>query len=156
MFRSDTFSWIFPLMDMKCPSSSCLIIFGWKSILLDIRIATPVWKTFFPSFYSEIVLSLLLGCVSCMQQNARSSLHIQSVSLCLFIGKLSPPGSQQQLRDWRLGGEFEGFFIFFVFFVFFTNCSECSVPSNMDWDMESSWDQTNYGSAPAARTRWKG
>ena len=25
----------------------------------------------------------------------------------------------------------------------------------MDWDMESSWEQTNKQSDPAARTRWK-
>ena len=29
-------------------------------------------------------------CGSCMQQNAGSCLHMQSVSLCLFIGELSP------------------------------------------------------------------
>ena len=41
-------------------------------------------------FHSDIVMSLLLRCVSCMQQNAGSCLHIQSVSLCLFIGEFSP------------------------------------------------------------------
>ena len=98
MFRIETFSWwIFPLMNMKCPSSSCLITFGWKSILLDIRMATPAcflgpfaYKSFFLPFTLRQCLSMFLRCVSCMQQNAGSCLHIQSVSLCLFIGELSP------------------------------------------------------------------
>ena len=41
MFRIENFSWwIFPLMNMKCSSSSHLITFCWKSILLD-RLKTP-------------------------------------------------------------------------------------------------------------------
>ena len=32
------------------------------------------------------------------------------------------------------------------------NYSECSVSSRMDWDIVSSQEQTNYESAPAART----
>ena len=55
MFRTKTFSWwIFPLMNMKCPSLSCLITFGWKSILLDIKLVSPTcflepfsWKPFY-------------------------------------------------------------------------------------------------------------
>ena len=31
-----------------------------------------------------------MRCVSCMQPNVGSCLHIQSVSLCLFIGGLNP------------------------------------------------------------------
>jgi hypothetical protein len=54
MFRIDMSSWwIFNLVSMKCPSPSLLINFGSKSILLDIRMATPacflgpfVWKLF--------------------------------------------------------------------------------------------------------------
>ena len=34
------FFFFFPLMSMKCSSLSLLINFGWKSILLDIRMAT--------------------------------------------------------------------------------------------------------------------
>jgi hypothetical protein len=26
---------------------------------------------------------------------------------------------------------------------FLTNCSDCSASSRMDWDMKSSWEQTN-------------
>lgn len=55
VFRIEMYSWwICPLMSMKCTSLSLLISFGWKSILLDIRIPTPAcsmgpfaWKTFF-------------------------------------------------------------------------------------------------------------
>jgi hypothetical protein len=35
-------------------------------------------------------MSLLLRCISCMQQNAGSCFHIHSVSLCPFIEELSP------------------------------------------------------------------
>ena len=42
MFRIDIFSlWTFPVTIVKCPSLSLLIDFSLKSILLDIRIATP-------------------------------------------------------------------------------------------------------------------
>jgi hypothetical protein len=44
---------------------------------------------FFSSPYFEVV-SLSLMLVFCVQQNAGSCLCIKSVSLCLFIGKLSP------------------------------------------------------------------
>ena len=44
--------WIFHLVSMKCPFPSLLINFGWKSTLLDIKIAIPAcfldpfaWKT---------------------------------------------------------------------------------------------------------------
>ena len=49
-----------------------------------------VWKTFSHLFTLRYCLYLLLGCVSCMQQNVGSCLSIQDVSLCLFIGELSP------------------------------------------------------------------
>ena len=48
-------------MSMKFPSPSFWITFGWKSNLLDIRMAIPAcslgpfsWKNF-PAFYSEVV-----------------------------------------------------------------------------------------------------
>ena len=73
------------------------ICFGWKSILLDIRMATPVcflwlfsWKTFFPARYAEVMFIIVAEVCFCMQQNDESCLCIQSVSLCLFIGELSP------------------------------------------------------------------
>ena len=43
----------------------------------------------FTVFNLKSYLSLLLRCVSCMQQNDGSCFHIHSVSLCLFIGELS-------------------------------------------------------------------
>jgi len=59
MFRIEmTFWWIFPLMNMKCPSPSLLITIGCKSILLDIRMAAPVCflvPIAFPAFYPEVV-----------------------------------------------------------------------------------------------------
>ena len=84
-------------MSMKCPSPSLLIDFSLKSILLDIRMATPTcflrpfaWKTFSQPFTLRRCLSLWLRCVSCKQQNVGSCFCIQSLSLCLFIGELSP------------------------------------------------------------------
>ena len=84
-------------MRMKCPSSYLLIDFNLKSILLDIRIATPAcflgpfdWKIFSQPFTLRECLSLRWRCVSCMQQKDGSCFHIHSVSVCLFIGELSP------------------------------------------------------------------
>ena len=84
-------------MSMKCPSLSLLINFGWKSILLDIRMAAPVcflvqfaWKTFFQPFTLKWCLCLLQRYVSCMEQNEGSCLCIQSVSLSFLIRELSP------------------------------------------------------------------
>ena len=84
-------------MSMKCPSLSLLIDFSLKSILLDIRMATPAcflgpfaWKTFSQPFTLSRCLSLWLRCVSCKQQNVESCFRMQCQSLCLFIGELSP------------------------------------------------------------------
>ena len=69
-------------------SLSLLISFGLKSILPDIKMATLAWflgpfarNVFFHCF----TLSLMLRCVSWMQQKDGSSFHIYFVSLCLFI-----------------------------------------------------------------------
>ena len=50
------------MTNMKCPSLSLLTGFSLKSVLLDIRIATPAcflgpfdWKIFSPTFYSEVM-----------------------------------------------------------------------------------------------------
>ena len=48
------------------------------------------WKIVFQPFTLRKCLSLSLRWVSCMQQNVRLSLHSQSISLCVFIGELSP------------------------------------------------------------------
>ena len=84
-------------MSIKCPSPSLLINFSLKLILLDIRMATPscflgpfARNTFSQPFTLSRCLSLWLRCVSCKQQNVGSCFRNQSLSLCLFIGELSP------------------------------------------------------------------
>ena len=84
-------------MSIKCPSPSVQIDFSLKSILLDIKMATPAyflgpfaWKTFSQPFTLSRCLSLWLRRVSCKQQNVGFCFRIQSLSLCLFIGELSP------------------------------------------------------------------
>jgi hypothetical protein len=87
----------FILMSMKCSSLSFLMTLGWKSILFNIRMATPAyffrpfaWKIVFQPFILRYWLSFSLRWVSCKQENVGSCLCSQSVSLCLFIGELSP------------------------------------------------------------------
>ena len=48
------------------------------------------WKVVFQPFTLKQCLSFSLKWVSCMQQNVGSCLCNQFVSLCLFIGELSP------------------------------------------------------------------
>ena len=48
------------------------------------------WKTFSQPFTLRLCLSLRLKCVSCIQQKVGSCFCIHSLSLCLFIGELSP------------------------------------------------------------------
>jgi hypothetical protein len=48
------------------------------------------WKTFFPGFYFEVVFIFVIELYSCMDQNPGYCLHTCSVSLCLYIGELSP------------------------------------------------------------------
>ena len=85
------------MTNMKCPSLSLLIDFSLKSVLLDIRIATPAcflgsfdWYIFSQPFTLRQCLSLRLRCVSYMQKKDGFCFCIQSVILCLFIGELSP------------------------------------------------------------------
>jgi hypothetical protein len=87
----------FYLIRMKYPSLSFLITLGWKSILFDIRMATPAcffrpfaWKIVFQPFILMYCLSFFLRWVSCKKQNVGSCLCSQSDSLCLFIGDFSP------------------------------------------------------------------
>ena len=98
-----------PLMSMKCPSLSFLMTFGWKSILFDIRMATPAcflepfaWKIVFQRFTLRYCLSLPLRWISCIQQNAGLCLHSQSVILCLFIGELIPLMLWDSKETWLL------------------------------------------------------
>ena len=98
MFRIETaFWWIFLVVSIKFPSPSLLTDLSLMSILMEIRRATPAcflgpiaWKTFSQHFTLSRCLSLWLRCVSCKQQNVASCFCIQSLSLCLCIGELSP------------------------------------------------------------------
>ena len=94
IFRIESSSWqILPLMSIKCPSLSFLITLGWKSILSDIRMATPacslgpfVWKIVFQPIPLSYFLYFSLRRVSCKQQNVGSCLCSQSVSLSFYWG----------------------------------------------------------------------
>jgi hypothetical protein len=81
----------------NAPPCLFLITLGWKSILLDIRMATLgyffrsfAWKIVFQPFILRYFLSFSPRWVSCKQQNVGSCLCNQFVSLCLFIVELSP------------------------------------------------------------------
>ena len=85
------------MTNMKWPSLSLLTDFSLKSIVLDIRIATPAcflgpfaWYIFSQPFTLRQCLSLRLRCVSYMHKKDGFCFFIQSVSLCLFIDELSP------------------------------------------------------------------
>ena len=91
--------------------------FSLKSILLDIRMATPTcflgpfaWKIFSQPFTLSRCLSLWLRCVPYKQQNDGSSFLIQSLGPCLFIGGLSPLILSDINDQWLL----IPFIIFFV------------------------------------------
>ena len=106
---------------IKYLSPSLRIDFSLKSILLEIRMATPAcflgpfaWKTFSQPFTLSRCLSLRLRCVSCKQQNVGSCFCIQSLSLCLFIGELSPLILSDINDQWLLTPVIIFLFLFFV------------------------------------------
>ena len=120
---------------MKWPSLSLLTDFSLKSILLDIRTATPTsflgpfdWNIFSQPFTLRRCLSLWLRCVSCMQQKNGFCFCIQSVSLCLIIGKLSPFILMGINEQWLLAPVIlvfvDGYIIFCVFPFFGICCCE--------------------------------
>ena len=88
----------FSLMSIKCHSLSFLIIFGWKSILFNIRMATPAYflGQFAVNFFFS---SLLLWGSVCLWHDTEVCflyaakcwfcLLIQSVSRWFFIWELS-------------------------------------------------------------------
>jgi ABC-type branched-subunit amino acid transport system permease subunit len=86
----------FPLDEYKMSSSSCLLTVGLKSILLDIRMATPtcflgtLLGIPFPYFYSEIVPIFVFEVCFLFSAKCWILFAIQSVSVCLFIHELSP------------------------------------------------------------------
>ena len=87
------------------------------ALILDI-IAKPAcflgpfdWSNFSKLFTLRQCLSLRLRYVSCMQQKEVFYFHIQSVSLCLFIGDFSPFILRHINDQWLLSP------VNFVFFV---------------------------------------
>ena len=110
--------WIFPVTNVKWPSLFILFDFSLKSILLDIRIATPVsflgsldWYIFSQPFIWRWCLSLRLRCVSCMYKKDRFCFHIQSVSLCLFIGELNSFTLRDINNQWLLSPVYLDFIV---------------------------------------------
>jgi hypothetical protein len=89
-------------MNIKCPSTSLKfwnlklveLIFSEKSVLLDIAKATPSCFLLgkpFSAFYSEVISIFVAEvCFLCAVQFWILFVHPYSVSLCLFIGQLSP------------------------------------------------------------------
>ena len=82
-----------PLIIMQCPSLSLVIFFILRSILSDMRIATPAffcfpfaWNIFFhPLTTFSLYVSLGLKWVSCRQHIYGSYFCIHSASLCLLV-----------------------------------------------------------------------
>ena len=84
-------SWIDPLIIMYCPSLS-LVIFILRSILSDMRIATPAffcfpfaWNVVFHPLTFSLSVSWGLKWVSCGQHIYVSYFCIHSASLCLLV-----------------------------------------------------------------------
>jgi len=92
-----TSSWIYPLIIMQCPSLSLAIFFILKSILSDMRIATPAflyfpfaWNMFSHPLTFSLYVSLGLKWVSCQQHKYGSCFCIHTASLCLVVGAFNP------------------------------------------------------------------
>ena len=82
---------------MQCPSLSLVIVFILKSILSDMRIATPAffcfpfaWNIFFYPLTFSLYVSPGLKWVSGIQHIYRSCFCIHSASLCLLVGAFNP------------------------------------------------------------------
>ena len=90
-------SWICPLIIVSCPSLSLVLLFILRSILSDMRIATPAffcfsfaWNMFFHPLTFSLYVSLGLKWVSYRQDIYGSCFCICSASLCLFVGAYNP------------------------------------------------------------------
>ena len=99
IFRIESSSWqIVPQMSMQCPSLSFLITLGWKSILFDIRMATPAcflepfaWKIVFHPFTLKQYLSVFVLGLDFLNATICWGMFTQPVCyLCLFTEELSP------------------------------------------------------------------
>ena len=82
---------------MYCPSLSLVIVFILKSILSDMRIASPAffwfpfaWNIFFHPLTFSLYVSLCLKCFSCRQHIYGSWFCIHSASQCLLVGAFNP------------------------------------------------------------------
>ena len=139
-------------MSIKCPSPSLLVDFSVKSVLLDIRMATPacflgsfVWKTFSQPFTLSRCLSLWLRCVFCKQQNVGSCFPVQSRSLCLFIGELSPLILSDINDQWLLtpvffwGGCGSGVYVFPFFEFCLWRVARCLSYCRWCWECWIPW-----------------
>ena len=90
-------SWIHPLIIRQCPSLSLVNFFTLRSILSEMRIATPAcfcfpfaWYIFFHPLTFSLCVSLGLMWVSCRQQIYGSCFCILSARLCLLVGAFNP------------------------------------------------------------------
>ena len=90
-------SWIDPLIIMWCPSLCLIISFILRSILSDMRIATPAFfcfpfalNIFFNPLTFSLFVSLSLNWVSCKQHIYGSYFCIHSANLCLLVGTFKP------------------------------------------------------------------
>ena len=90
-------SQIDPLIILQCPSLSLMIFFILKSILSEIRIATPAffwfpfaWSIFSHPFTFSLYVSRGLKWVSCRQHMYGSYFCIHSVSLYFLVGAFNP------------------------------------------------------------------
>ena len=99
-----SFVWFFPLMNMKCPSSSHLITFGWKSILWQLLLVSwghllrkpfsilLLWDTFCLYYWGVFLVCSKMQDPAC----------ISSLLVCLFIGELSPSVQRDIKEKWLL------------------------------------------------------
>ena len=86
-------SWIYPLINMYCPSLSLFKAFVLMSILCDMSIITPAffwplftWNIFFQPFTFSLYMSPVFRWVSWRQHIWGSCFCIHSASLCLLVG----------------------------------------------------------------------
>ena len=90
-------SWIDPLIIMQCSSLTLIIFFILRSILSDMRIATPAffcfpfaWNIFSHPYTFSPYVSWGLKWVSCRRHIYGSCFYIHSASLCLLVGAFNP------------------------------------------------------------------
>ena len=90
-------SWIDPLIILQCPSLSLIKFFILRSVLSEIRIATPAffwfpftWNIFFQPFTFSLYVSLGLKWISYRQNIYGSCFCIHSVRLYFLVGAFNP------------------------------------------------------------------